>query len=102
MIDLPLIDYIEPLDEKVTIYIHTKDKRMIVLGDVCSNMSLDDMGVYVDHMLFGKRMTCMIPREDFSHVEYYVSPRENSKKDFDDINSFIEEQIYPPESLREP
>lgn len=101
--ELPLVDYIELLDEKVTVYIHTKDKRMIVLHDVCSNMSLDDMGIYVDHMVLGKRMTCMMPREDFSHVEYYISPREHiTKKDFDELHSFIEEQIDPPDLLTEP
>ena len=101
-IELPLIDYIEPLDEKVTIYIHTKDKRVIVLHDVRSNMSLDSDGVYVDHMLFGKRMTFMMPREDFSHVEYYISPREDSKKYFDELNSFIDEQIEEFNALDTP
>lgn len=104
--EFPLIDYINIDEEKTTLYVYTKDKRIIVLHDVCSNMSIDDMGIYVDHMVFGKRMTFMMVREDFSHVEYCVSPREDSKKDFDLLNSFIEYSMkddeYPPDLLTEP
>lgn len=98
--ELPLIDYIEPLDEKVTIYIYTKDKRIIVLEDVRSNMSLYSDGVHVHHMLFGKRMTFMMPREDFSHVEYYTQPRPHTEK-----QSQVDDEMtyeYPSDLLSEP
>lgn len=101
-VEIPLIDYIDIDEEKTTLYVYTKDKRIIVLDDVCSNMSIDEWGVYVDHMLFGKRMTFAMAREDFCHVEYYYGPRERvTKKDFDVLNSFVDNE-YPPEVLREP
>jgi hypothetical protein len=49
------------------------------------------------------RFSFFLPREDFSHIEYRYSPRHSTaKKDFDELNSFIEEQFTPAESLTEP
>jgi hypothetical protein len=105
--EISLLDYIELYDEQCDVYIHTKDKRVIKVDDVRSNAHIDDSGLYVDHVSLGLRFTLYIPRDDFSHLEYRYSPRtDTSKKEFDELNSFVEEQFedyeYPSESLTEP
>lgn len=103
MIEIPLLDYVDTNDEKVMVYIHTKDKRTVAVHDVRSNLIIDKQVVYIDYMHWGRILTCAIPREDFSHIEYYYEDRQRiTKKDFDELHSFIEEQIYPPDLLTEP
>jgi len=102
---ITLIDYIDIEEEQCDLYVHTKDTRMIVFKDIRSNGLLDDTGFYVDYMFLGKRMSAFVPREDFSHVEYWYSTRENiTKKDFDDLYSYLDEDVdyLPSETLREP
>ena len=103
MIEIPLLDYVDTHDEKVVVYIHTKDSRILAVRDVRSNLIIDKQVVYIDYMQWGKTMTLALPIEDFSHIEYCYEDRERiTKRDFDELHSFVEEQIYPPESLREP
>ena len=105
--EIPLIDYIDTYDEQVHLFIHTKDQRVLGLRDVISNLVISNGVVSVEHMAFEQRFTFAMSKEDFSHIEYYYAPRPfDSKKAFDDLNSFIDEQIEdledPPEVLREP
>lgn len=104
--EIPLIEHIEVYDTQCSVYIHTKDRRVIVLHDVRSNGYCDDRGVFIDHVSLGLTFTVFISREDFSHVEYRYSPRSKiSKKDFDDLYSYLDEEIEyftPAESLIEP
>ena len=103
-IEIVILDYIDEWEQEVTVYVHTKDKRLLAVHDVVSNPTLDTNTLHMEYMQYGKRMNFVLPREDFSHIEYYYSdkPKPITREDFDDINSFIEEQIYPPETLREP
>jgi hypothetical protein len=97
--EIPLVDYIVLSEEQCDVYVHTKDQRVIGLKDVRTNAHLDDNGFYVDHLAMGLRLSFFLPREDFSHIEYRYSPREDvpreriTKNDFDELNSFVEEQI---------
>jgi hypothetical protein len=103
--EIPLIDYIDIEEEQCDLYVHTKDKRMLVFKDVQSNAHLNEVGFYVDFMFLSNRMTACIPREDFSYIEYRYFPRENiTKKDFDDLYSYLDEDVdyIPSETLREP
>ena len=105
--EIPIVDYIDTYDEQVHLFIHTKDQRVLGLRDVLSNLVISNGVVSVEHMALGQRFTFCMSQEDFSHVEYYYAPRSfDSKKAFDDLNSFIDEQIEdledPPEVLREP
>jgi tRNA splicing endonuclease len=79
--EIPLIDYIDIYDEQCDIYVHTKDKRMLVFKDVQSNGHLDDTGFSVDYIFLSKRMTAFISRDDFSHLEYCYSLRDNMTKE---------------------
>jgi len=105
--EIPLAEYIDIYEQQCDVYVHTKDKRIIVFKDVRSNAHLDEIGFYVDYYFLGKPMTAFVPREDFSHMEYRYVPRERiTKRDFDELNSFVEEQFedyeYPSELLTEP
>ena len=105
--EIPLLDYIMLSEEQCDVYVHTKDKRIIVVKDVRTNGHLDDNGFYVDHNSFGLRFSFFLPREDFSHIEYRYTPRKKTtKEDFDELHSFVEEQFAPnntpAESLTEP
>lgn len=105
--EIPLIDYIVLSEEQCDVYVHTKDQRVIGVRDVRTNGHLDENGFYVDHNAFGLRFSFFLPREDFSHIEYRYTPRKKTTKDdFDELNSFVEEQFedyeYPEETLREP
>lgn len=107
--EIVILDYINIDDEQVHLFIHTKDQRVLGLRDILSNPVINYNAVYVDHMVFGKRFTFAMAKEDFSHVEYYTEKRPDSRQEFDDVNSFIDEQIEefrdkedPPEVLREP
>jgi len=102
---IPLLDYTDIEEEQCHIYVHTKDKRMLVFKDIQSNPYIDEIGFYVDYMFLSRRMSVFIPREDFSHVEYWYSTRENiTKKDFDNLYSYLDEDVdyIPSETLREP
>lgn len=91
---IPLVEYIEVFDEVCDVYVYTKDKRIIVIDDVRSEGLLDDTGFYVDHWFMGKRVAVFVPKEDFSHLKYMYKKRDGvSKKEFDDMHSFIEEQL---------
>jgi hypothetical protein len=102
---IPLLDYTDIEEEQCHIYVHTKDKRMLVFKDIQSNPYIDEIGFYVDYIFLSRRMSVFIPREDFSHVEYWYSTRENiTKKDFDELYSYLDEDVdyIYPETLREP
>ena len=91
---IPLVEYIDTYEEECYVYVHTKDKRMIVIEDVRSEGLLDDTGFYVDHWFMGKRVAVFVPKEDFSHLKYMYKKRDSvSKKEFDDMHSFREEQL---------
>ena len=107
--EIVILDYIDIYDEQVHLFIHTKDQRVLGLRDIRSNPVINHNVVYVDHMVLGKTFTFALPKEDFSHMEYYTEKRPDTRKEFDDLNSFIDEQIDefrgkedPPEVLREP
>ena len=95
--EIPLVDYIEIHEEQCDVYVHTKDKRMIVFKDVCSNGHLDEIGFYVDYMLLDRRMTGFVPREDFSHMEYRYTQRPDMDLGVDELLSKC-----PPVLLTEP
>ena len=105
--EISLIEYIDTYEMQCDVYVHTKDKRMLVFKDVRTNAHLDEVGFYIDYHFLESDMTAFVPREDFSHMEYRYVPRERiTKRDFDELNSFIEEQFedyeYPAEALTEP
>jgi hypothetical protein len=105
--EIVILDYIDTWEQEAVVYVHTKDKRMSAVHDVVSNPTIDNNAIYIDFMQWGKRMTFVMPREDFSHLEYYYKDRHKpiTKQDFDELNSFIDEQIEdftPAETLREP
>ena len=101
--EIPLLDYIDIEEEQCDVYIHTKDKRMIVLKDIQSNGLLNDDGFYIDYMFLSRRMSVFVSREDFSHIEYWYSPRTTIDKGyFDELHSFVEDHEPPSETLREP
>jgi hypothetical protein len=109
---IPLIDYIDIEEEQCDVHIHTKDKRVLVFKDVRSNADITEEGLFLEYSFFGQRMNVFVARDDFSHMEYRYSQREGvpresiTKKDFDDLNSFIEEQFWeykdPSNTLTEP
>ena len=127
--EIILVDHINLEDEQCDVYIHTKDRRVLGLTDVCSNAIISYNVVYIDHYALGMRFTFALPMSEFSHLEYITKSRTpenviaddfNSEKVFDDINSFIDDQVEdfskgnitmrhsddtltdPPERLREP
>ena len=91
---IPLVEYIDTYEEECYVYVHTKDKRIIVIDDVRSEGLLDDTGFYVDRWFMGKQTSVFISRDDFSYLEYGYKQRDKiSKKEFDEMHSFIEEQL---------
>jgi hypothetical protein len=91
---IPLVEYINTYEEQCDVYVYTKDKRIIFIEDVRSEGLLDDSGFYVDHWFVSKRASVFVPRDDFSHLEYTYKQRDKvSKKEFDEMHSFIEEQL---------
>jgi hypothetical protein len=109
--ELPLIEYIDIDEQQIDLYIHTKDKRIILVSDIQTNPFVDAHVVCVDHIWSGIKMSFMMMREDFSHLEYVIKDRYTqrvTKKDFDDLYDYLEEDIedfaesYGTEPLREP
>jgi hypothetical protein len=101
---IPLLDYIETEEEQCDVYVHTKDKRMLVFKDVQSDAHLDETGFYIDYMFLSRRMSVFVSREDFSHMEYRYSARTHiTKKDFDELYSYLDEDVdyIPSETLTE-
>lgn len=104
--EIPLLDYIDE-DYDIDLYIHTKDNRVVKLEEIKTNLYIDNYQVSIDHVWFGQTMTFVMLREDFSYMRYMVKSRMpgrhtpenviaddfNSQDIFDDINSFVEEQI---------
>lgn len=105
--EIIILDYIDTWEQEAHVHVHTKDKRILAVHDVVSNPTLYNNTLHIEYMQYGRRMNFVLPREDLSHIEYYYSdkPKPITKKDFDEVNSFIDEQIEeytPAESLREP
>jgi hypothetical protein len=91
--EIVIVDNIDIHDEQVHLFIHTKDQRVLGLRDVVSNPVITYDVLYVDHLVLGKRFTFAIDKDSYSHMEYYVEQRPDTRKEFDDINSFIDDQI---------
>ena len=90
-VEIPVVDYVDINEEQVHVFIHTKDQRVLGLRDAVSNLIISDGVVYIEHMALGQQFIFSMSKDDFSHIEYYYSKRPDSQKDFDDLNSFIEE-----------
>lgn len=76
-VEFPIIDYIDNYAEICKVYVYTKDKRIIVLDDIQSNMTIYQGMVSIDHMQVGTRMTFVMSAEDFSHIDYVYSERKS-------------------------
>jgi len=107
--EIPLVEYIDIEEQRIDLYIYTKDKRMILVSDVQTDMFIDSFQVSVEHMMFDQKVSFIMMREDFSHLEYKVINRQgignkikHIYKDIeqDSIEDFIEFHSY--EVLREP
>jgi hypothetical protein len=95
--EIPLIDYIEIYEERCDLYVHTKDKRIIVFKDVQTNAHLNETGLFVDYMSLDRVATGFVPRDDVSHLEYMYSQRPNMDTGIDTLVSQC-----PPVSLIKP
>jgi hypothetical protein len=92
--EIPLVEYIDIEEQCIDLYIHTKDKRMILIPDVQTDMFIDSFQVSVEHMMFDQRVSFVMMREDFSHLEYKVSDRQRLKtvkEEIDDLYSYLED-----------
>jgi hypothetical protein len=92
--ELPLIEYIDIDEQQIDLYIHTKDKRLIVVSDIQTDPYVDSQVVCVDHIWIGQRMSFMMLREDFSHLEYSIKDRniqKDSRKYFDEVCDYLED-----------
>lgn len=88
------LEYIDIEEQYIDVYVYTKDKRVIVIKDLASDIYIDDYQVAMDHWELNTRTSFVMVREDFSHVKYIIKDRNTAtKKDFDDLHSFIEDQI---------
>jgi hypothetical protein len=77
-VEIPLIEYIEIHEEECNVYVHTKDKRIILLNDVQTNMTIYQGMVSVDHMQMERCVTFVMPAEDFSHIDYFYNQRNDN------------------------
>lgn len=75
------IDFIDIEEQYIDVYVYTKDKRIIVVKDMVSDIYIDDYQVSMDHMSLGQRVSFAMLREDFSHLEYIIKDR--SPREFD-------------------
>lgn len=103
--EIVILDYIDTWQQEAHVYVHTKDKRILAVHDVVSNPTLDNNILHMEYIQYGTRMNFVLPRDDFSHLEYYYKDKPITKEDFDELNSFIDEQITcqsPPDLLTEP
>ena len=92
--EIPLVEYIDIEEQCIDLYIHTKDKRMIFVPDVQTDMFIDSFQVVVEHMMFDQKVSFIMMRKDFSHLEYRVSDRQKSKtvkQEIDELYSYLEE-----------
>ena len=95
--EIVILDYIDEWEQEVTVYVHTKDKRMLAVHDVVSNPTISNNVLYIAFMQWGKEMTFALPKDDFSHLEFYYKSRQNISKE-----NFVEEEVCPPDLLTEP
>jgi hypothetical protein len=108
--EIPLVEYIDIEEQRVDLYIHTKDKRIIFVSDVQTDMFIDSFQVVVEHMMFSHKVSFVMMREDFSHLEYRVSDRQGIEdrprriyrdtQEADSVDDFID--YHSSEVLREP
>lgn len=75
---IPILEYINT-EQQVDIHIHTKDKRMILLSDIQTNPYIDSQIVSIDHCVFGRQISFVLLREDFSHLEYIVKSKKSGE-----------------------
>jgi len=90
--EIPLVEYIDIEEQRIDLYIHTKDKRMILVSDVQTDMFIDSFQVVVEHMMFDQKVSFVMMREDFSHLEYKVTNRQVMGNKIKNIYKDIEEE----------
>lgn len=109
--EIIILDYIDTYEEKVHVYIHTKDNRFILVEDIVTNPVFDGQALHIDYMEWDSRYTFVMLQDDFSYLKFRTFPREHeevTKKDYDKLYNYIEDDIEYFESrmdseiLREP
>ena len=92
-VEIPLAEYINVEEEMLTLYVYTKDKRILAFKDVVSNMTYSDGVLGFSHVLWEKVFDVVILKEDFSYIEYTVERRKTAHEDIDELNSFLDDEI---------
>jgi hypothetical protein len=68
-------DYFDTDEETLTLYVYLISKELIVFNNVLSDPSIQDGWLWVDHMLFSKRMTSLVLAMDVKYLSYYTTPK---------------------------
>lgn len=84
--EIPLVEYINQEEEMLTLYIYTKDKRILAFKDVCSDMTINDTSVYFSHILWDTVFDVVMLKEDFSYLEYRIERRKTAHEDIERFN----------------
>lgn len=92
-VEIPLAEYINVEEEMLSLYVHTKDKRILAFKDVVSNMTYSDGTLCFSHVLWERVFDVVVLKEDFSHIEYTIDRRKTAHAEIDELNSFLEEQF---------
>lgn len=71
-------EYTDEGDETITVFVHTKDNRLLAFNDVRGNPIIYKGILHIDYAYTdGLRMTGQIRVEDFSHLSYYIKGKDN-------------------------
>ena len=94
--ELPILDYIDPYEEEMDVYITDKDRKLIAVMNIQSNPVFDGSGLYIDHIALGSVCTFVMLQQDFLYLEYRVrakNSREVTKEDCDSLYTYIDKDI---------
>lgn len=92
-VEIPLAEYINVEEEMLSLYVHTKDKRVLAFKDIVSNMTYSDGTLGFSHVLWERVFDVVVLKEDFSHIEYTIDRRKTAHEEIDELNSFLDDEI---------
>lgn len=71
-------EFTDENEETATVFVHTKDNRLIVLRDVRGNPIIYKGILHIDNAYYDDlRVTSQFRVEDFSHLSYYIKSKDN-------------------------
>ena len=76
--EVPIFQYLDE-DVSVTMYVHTKEKDLMVFTDLKADPIFYQGWLYIEHEFVTKPMTSLVRSDEVAYLSYYSTPIEVKK-----------------------